>query len=211
MTMETYYAYLLVVAVFFLSPPGPSQLLMVSNSMSWGVWKASPTIAGDLSANALQMTAAAFGLAALIAQSGTALTVIKWAGVAYLIWMGIQKFRAAPAQLGDPSNVVSPSPASFFRQGFFTSAANPKAVFFFAALFPQFIDPLQPIWLQLFVLGTTYIIIDGVILVIYGAIASKSASKLNALSGQLVNRLSGGMMIGAATLLALRDVSTGNR
>lgn len=211
MTLETYYAYLLVVAVFFLSPPGPSQLLMVSNAMSWGVSKASPTIAGDLTANALQMTAAAFGLATIIAQSASALTVIKWAGVAYLLWMGFQKFRAVPAQLGGASDVKTPAPGNFFRQGFFTSAANPKAVFFFAALFPQFIDPQQAIWFQLLVLGVTYIVIDGILLFVYGTIAARSVSKLKALSGKVVNRLSGGMMIGAAGLLAARDVSTGAR
>lgn len=205
MTIEVYLAYLAVVAVFFATPPGPSQILMITNAARFGLHRSFPTIAGDLSANALQMIAAGFGLAVLIAQTDWLLDVIKWAGVAYLITMAIRTFRATPTTdvIGTGQNAVRAR--SFFLQGFLTSASNPKAVFFFAALFPQFITPAQPIAPQLLVLGVTYIIVDGIILVIYGAIAQRLSRGL-ARQGNLLNRLSGLMMLGAAALLGARDV-----
>jgi homoserine/homoserine lactone efflux protein len=94
MAFETYLIYLAAVAVFFATPPDTSQLLIISNSVCYGLRKSAYTIAGDLSANCLQMTGAAFGLAAIIATSATAFSVIKWLGVAYLIYIGIQLFRS---------------------------------------------------------------------------------------------------------------------
>ena len=78
-----------------MSTPGPSQLLMLSNSGAHGFRRGLATAAGDLTANALQMLAAGLGLAAVIAASATALSVIKWAGVAYLIWLGVRMIRKA--------------------------------------------------------------------------------------------------------------------
>ena len=94
MTSAIYLASLAVVAVFFATPPGPSQLLMLSNSARHGAQRSLWTAFGDLTANALQMTAAGFGLAVIIAASDIALDVVKWAGVAYLVWMGVRTFRS---------------------------------------------------------------------------------------------------------------------
>lgn len=197
-------AYLVVVGVFFATPPGPSQLLMISNSLSHGVRRSLATAAGDLSANVLQMTAAAFGLAAVIGQSAAALSVVKWAGVAYLAWLGIAMFRAKP---GSPRRAGgTASTARLYRQGFLGSATNPEAVVFFAALFPQFIDPGLPVWPQLIVLGAIYLTVDGVLLVVFGWLATRSAARLRGSGGRLLNRVSGAMMIVAAALLAGKDL-----
>ena len=96
MTLDTWTLYVATVLAL-MSTPGPSQLLMLSNSATHGFRRALFTAAGDLSANALQMLAAGLGLAAIIAASGAALTVIKWAGVVYLIWLGVRMIlRAQP-------------------------------------------------------------------------------------------------------------------
>ena len=81
-------AYVGAVLILTLSP-GPSTMLGSAHGMRFGAKGTLPTIAGDLSANALQMLAAAVGLAAIITRSATAFTLIKWAGVAYLAWMGL--------------------------------------------------------------------------------------------------------------------------
>ncbi len=81
MTIEIYLLYLLAVGIFFATPPDTSQLLIISNSIRHGLKRSKWTIAGDLSANCLQMTAAAFGLAAVIASSAFAFTLVKWLGV----------------------------------------------------------------------------------------------------------------------------------
>ncbi|MEM1431453.1 MAG: LysE family translocator [Pseudomonadota bacterium] len=204
MTVDTYLAYLAVVAIFFATPPGPSQVLMISNSLRHGVRRSTATMAGDLTANALQMMAAGFGLAVVISQSATAVAFIKWAGVAYLIYVGVKTFRSVPAPLDreEPRGALG---RRLYLQGFVTSASNPKAVLFFAALFPQFIDPASPIWPQLLILGGTYLLVDGVLLVLWGAGAERALQRLRR-NARLLNRVSGGMMIAAAGLLATRSM-----
>ena len=205
MSWETYMAYLAVVAVFFATPPGPSQLLMIANSLTHGLRRSVATVAGDLSANALQMTAAAFGLAAAIAQSAALLSAIKWAGVAYLIWLGIGKLLSRRAPHGADA-AARGRPALLYRQGFLTSAANPKAVIFFAALFPQFIDPAHAVWPQLLILGATYLTVDGAILLAMGAAAERTGGGLRHWRGGAFERFSGALMIGAAVLLAGKEL-----
>jgi threonine/homoserine/homoserine lactone efflux protein len=90
MSIETYLLYLRAVAVFFLTPPGTSQLLIISNSIRHGQKRSMFTVVGDLTANCLQMICAAFGLAVIITTSATAFIFIKWIGVAYLAWIGLR-------------------------------------------------------------------------------------------------------------------------
>ena len=203
MTPETYVLYLATVAVFFATPPGTSQILIISNALRFGLRRSLWTGAGDLTANSLQMLAAGFGLAAVIATSAGALNVIKWAGVAYLIYYGVRTFLAAPTDLAR-SQAETPS-RRLFSQGFFTSLANPEAVFFFAALFPQFIDPALPIWPQLLILGVTYLVVDGAILLAFAMGAERALGSLRQ-KARLMNRLAGAAMIAAAGLLGLKDV-----
>ena len=202
MSVETYLIYLGVLAVFFATPPDTSQLLIISNSLRHGLRRSMATIAGDLSANCLQMTLAAFGLTAVIAASAGALNVIKWMGVAYLVWIGLQLLLSRPRS-------DAPEAASggrLFRQGFVTSSANPYAVVFFGALFPQFIDANLPVWPQLLILGVTYLVVDGVILVLWGWAALRTLGRIKALGGVWINRISGALMIGAAALLGAKDL-----
>lgn len=202
MTWETYLLYLAVLAAFFATPPDTSQLLIVSNALRHGLRRSLATVAGDLSANSLQMTAAAFGLTALIATGADALWWIKWAGVVYLGWIGL-KLLLSPAA---PSDMPSVSRGHLFRQGFLTSMANPYAVVFFGALFPQFITPDAPILPQLLILGVTYLVVDGITLVLWGWGAVHSLGRVRALSGRALNRVSGALMIGAAVLLGSKDL-----
>lgn len=204
MPIETYLVYLLAVGVFFATPPDTSQLLIISNSIRYGLRKSLLTIAGDLTANCIQMTAAAFGLAAIIAASASAFLWIKWLGVAYLVWIGVQLMRTK-----ETTSYVSAASSGMsfrlFRQGFVTSMANPFAVVFFGALFPQFIDPALPVMPQLLILGVTYIVVDGVILVLWGWLGMRAARALRRISFGWINKICGGLMIAAASLLASKD------
>lgn len=204
MAMETYLVYLAAVAVFFATPPDTSQLLIISNSAKHGIRRSAYTIVGDLAANSLQMTGAAFGLAAIIATSGSAFTWIKWLGVAYLVWIGVQLILSKEQSADVEANISSQS-IRLFRQGFVTSMANPFAVVFFGALFPQFIDPTLPVLPQLFILGITYLIVDGVILLIWGWLGDRAASALKRRSFGLINKVCGALMVAAAALLASKD------
>lgn len=210
MTLETYIIYLAAVAAFFATPPDTSQLLTISNSIQHGLKRSLWTISGDLSANILQMLAAAFGLAAVIATSANAFTIIKWLGVAYLAWIGLQLFLSKPIDTKAES-ASQKSAGSLFRQGFFTSSANPYAVVFFSALFPQFIDPGLPVLPQVAILGATYLVVDGVILLLWGYLAIYSADRIKALSRGGMNRICGLLMMGAAALLASKDFEPQSR
>ncbi len=204
MPMETYVIYLAAVFVFFATPPDTSQLLIISNSVRHGLRRSAYTIAGDLAANSLQMTGAAFGLAAIIATSASAFIWIKWLGVAYLVWIGVQLILAKE-KADDVTADTSGQSFRLFRQGFVTSMANPFAVVFFGALFPQFINPTMPVLPQLFILGMTYLVVDGAILLLWGWLGVRAATALNRFSFGLVNKVCGGLMIGAAALLAGKD------
>ena len=203
MSIETYLIYLGVLAAFFATPPDTSQLLIISNSLRHGLRRSTATIAGDLTANAGQMTLAAFGLTAIVAASASALAVIKWLGVAYLVWIGLRLILSS----SKPEPPEAAKPGRLFHQGFLTSSANPYAVVFFGALFPQFIDPTLPIWPQLLILGVTYLVVDGVILLLWGWAAKRSIGRIKALSGPWLNRISGALMVAAAALLAAKDLT----
>lgn len=204
MPMETYLIYLAAVAVFFATPPDTSQLLIISNSVRHGLKRSAFTIAGDLTANSLQMTGAAFGLAAIIATSASAFIWIKWLGVAYLVWVGVQLILSKE-KADDVTANASGQSFRLFRQGFMTSMANPFAVVFFGALFPQFINPTMPVLPQLFILGITYLVVDGAILLLWGWLGVRAAMALKRFSFGLVNKVCGALMIGAAVLLASKD------
>ena len=204
MAMETYLIYLAAVAVFFATPPDTSQLLIISNSVRHGLKRSAYTIAGDLTANSLQMTGAAFGLAAIIATSASAFVWIKWLGVAYLVWIGVQLILSKD-QADDVAADESGQSFRLFRQCFVTSMANPFAVVFFGALYPQFIDPTMPVLPQLLILGVTYLVVDGVILLVWGWLGVRAATALRRFSFGLVNKICGTLMIGAAALLASKD------
>ena len=203
MSLETYAVYLATVLIFFAHPPGPSQLLFVAGSLRHGVRGAVPIMAGDLSVNALQILAAGFGLVGLLSTSAGLFTVVKWLGVAYLVWTGLRIFRSA----GRPAD-ATPAPPDrrrLYRQGFLTSAANPFAVVFFGALFPQFIDPSAALAPQIALLGVTYLIVDGTILLAMGGAARRLAAALGGAFERWLGRISGLTLIALAIMLGLRQ------
>ena len=206
MIIETYIIYLGTVLVFFAHPPGPSQLLFIGGSMQHGVKRAMPIMAGDLSANAIQIIIAGFGLASLIALSANAFLALKYMGVAYLVWIGIRMIRDAARPR---SAKLMPSRGLLFRRGFMTSAANPYAVVFFAALFPQFINVEASVAPQVAILGLTYLIIDGAILVLMGVFATQLVAALGSRFEKWLSITSGVGLILAAIAIALRgDMET---
>lgn len=204
MTFETWIVYVGTVLAF-MSTPGPSQLLMLSNSAVHGFKRSLSTASGDLSANLLQMLAAGFGLSALLVASSNALTVIKWLGVAYLIWLGVKMItKASTARVGGADRQKAKTLKALWMQGFLTSAANPKAVVFFAALFPQFISLDAPFATQFLTLSITYLVIDGLFLSAYGGGAAWIGRKFKGDAKKWIERIGGGFMIGAAVLLGFK-------
>lgn len=204
MTFDTWLLYIGTI-LLFMSSPGPSHLLMISVSMSNGFERSLATAAGDLSANAIQILLAGFGLAAAIMTSQYGFTILKWLGVAYLVWMGVKTIVASFKKQGTEQPSPIASLKSLWLRGFITSAANPKAVVFFAALFPQFINSQAPIFMQILILGSTYIVVDGLFLAMYGKGASWIAHRVTGHFKNWIERVSGTGLILTAVLLGFKS------
>ena len=184
--------------------PGPSVLLATANSMKYGKAKTLGTIAGDLTANLCQIILASIGLATIVISSGELFQIIKWCGVAYLIYMGITKMIAKPQLELSTTKKEDKSFLKLFVEGFLMSAANPKAVVFFAALFPLFLNDTHPIIPQIIILAITFLTIDGLSLFTYSIFAEKLKSYLeNQEKVYLQNRIVGGLLIFSGILLSM--------
>lgn len=204
MSVELWLIYLGTVLAF-MATPGPSHLLMLSNSISNGFRRSTATAAGDLTANLLQMIAASIGLATVLTESQQVFVWVKWAGVAYLAFLGVRLLLSS-ADPAAPGHAPLRSVRSLYWQGFITSAANPKAVIFFAALFPQFIVATEPLLPQFLALSATYLVVDGLFLCSYGKFADFFSRRLRSSLGRYFNQISGALFIGAAVLLGLKDI-----
>ena len=206
MTLDNWVLFIIAVLAL-MSTPGPSQLLMLSNSATYGLKNSVATIAGDLSANILQMIIATVGIGLLIASFDNILIYIKWIGVIYLVWNALKLILSKKQ---NSNNYKKSNNKKIYRklflQGFLTSASNPKAILFFAALFPQFISANGDIWIQFLILSITYISIDGIFLLFYGLAASKIAMMMKSNSSLIINKVGGSLMLVAALLLGLKSL-----
>ena len=133
--------------------PGPGVMYVAARTLSQGRRAGFASMFGIESGEVVWLVAAATGVAALLAASVSALTVLRFAGAAYLIYLGVQRWRNAEIP-------ATPSPAGLgriFAQGFVTQILNPKVAVFFVAFLPQFLNPAQPIAPQVAVLGVVYV------------------------------------------------------
>ena len=132
--------------------PGPNVALIVVDSATYGVRHGLVTVLGAFGGLVLQVLAVLCGLAALLAGLGHWFTLLRWLGVAYLLWLGIRQWRA-PSQDLSRVRPEPPGRAHTPRQAFLVSCANPKIMLFLGALFPQFISAAHPAQPQILVLG----------------------------------------------------------
>ena len=184
--------------------PGPSVLLATANSMNHGVQKTIGTILGDLSANLIQIILSSFGLAALIMSSGDIFYSIKWLGVGYLVYMGAKKIFAKTEVGTFAKKQKEKSFTNLYMEGFMMSASNPKAIVFFASLFPLFIDPNLAFVPQIVLLGATYLLLDGISLIVYVHFASRLKTYLEDKEKvQLQNKIVGGLLIFSGLMLSM--------
>ncbi|MCF6349143.1 MAG: LysE family translocator [Flavobacteriaceae bacterium] len=202
MDLTTWISFVGTVLIIGITP-GPSVLLATANSMNHGIKKTTGTILGDLSANTLQITLSSLGLASLVISSGEIFNLIKWIGVGYLIYMGITKFISNPKVGQFNKKDKEKSFLKLYSEGFFMSASNPKAIVFFAALFPLFIDPNSVFISQVVILGITYLAIDGICLLFYVNFASKLRKHLESQEKiHLQNKIIGTLLILSGLMLS---------
>jgi threonine/homoserine/homoserine lactone efflux protein len=139
MPHDLYLAFVLASAVLILIP-GPNVTLLVANSLAYGARRALTTLAGTSAAIALQLAITVLGMTPLMLALAAWFEWLRWAGVLYLVWLGIQQWRAPPVALEDVDPAAVAGRALFWR-GFLVSATNPKTLLFYAAFLPQFVDP----------------------------------------------------------------------
>ena len=148
--------------------PGVDMMLTLTRTLRYGVRGGLAAAAGIMAGCVVHALAAALGLAALIAASAAAFTVIKWAGAAYLLWLAFGMLKSALSgdmQAATPQLAESPGLAALFRQGVLTNVLNPKIALFFLALLPQFIDADAPHKTLAFLfLGAWFVVQGGIFL-----------------------------------------------
>ena len=206
MTQSTYLLYPAAVALLVLSP-GPTMLMCVTTALNSGPRQAMTGVAGSVSAVLCVMLLSALGLGALLSASEAAFTAAKVVGAAYLIWLGVKTFRSEGVVLDTAAAPKAASEQSFFLRGFLIGASNPKALLFFAAFFPQFLNPALPFAPQFVILALTFVAFEFTVLTLYALGVSRIAPLLRA-SGPIrwVNRLCGGLftLMGGLLLLTRR-------
>ncbi|MGQ9369416.1 LysE family translocator [Azospirillum sp. ST 5-10] len=197
-----------VVTAFFLSmTPGPNMLLAMGLGVRFGARRAAWAGLGMCLALAAMAALSALGLGALLAASEPAFQAVKWAGVAYLAWLGVASWRAPVESAGPdgrPAADAEAAPLRLAARGALVAASNPKALVFMAALFPQFIDPAAPLAPQLAALVGAMVVIEFGWIMAYAAGGTSLAARLTGpRAARRLNRLTGGLLIGAGALLAL--------
>lgn len=182
--------------------PGSGTINTINNGMVYGFRKSLISIIGLQLGLAFYIILIGMGLGVLVSQSLMAFIVIKWVGVAYLIWLGIQKFQETTT-INATDILVETSEWKLFRKAVFVNLTNPKTVIFFAALLPQFLDATSSHYLQIIQMGATTIIVDTCVMVIYVILAAKLAYYIKSpMVLKRLNRIFGTMFIGCGALLA---------
>ena len=163
------------------------------------------TILGNITGLFIMSALSVAGLSAIIIGSELLFSIVKFVGAIYLVYLGLKLLLRSPGSALQAQPAVR-SRRSLFLQGFMTSAANPKAVVFFAALFPQFISNDQPFLSQFLILCLTYLVLDAMYLSLYGLGASWISARFKGKARAWIERTGGGFMIGAAILLGFKSV-----
>jgi homoserine/homoserine lactone efflux protein len=180
--------------------PGPAVLYVVSQGLRNGGAAPVLSAAGILAANALYFALSGTGVGTLLVGSGSLFPLVKWAGAAYLLYLGVLALvRPAGAPSGERSALPDASRRGLFLRGFALQLSNPKALLFFVAILPQFIDPGRPVVRQIALLGATSITLEFLILLAYGSAASGAARLASRPGfGAVVNRIGGVLLVAAA-------------
>ena len=188
MTLSTYLLYVAAVALLIVTP-GPTMLMCMTNAIHHGPRRAMTSVAGAVSAVLCVMLLSAMGL-----------------GAAYLVWLGIKTFRSSAVLQVQADN--APRARSFWLQGFLVGASNPKAVLFFAAFFPQFLNPAAPMAPQFAILALTFMAFEFSVLTCCALGVARLVPLLKSAGPvKWINRICGGLftLMGGLLLLTRRS------
>ena len=199
--MPDYYLLFVLASALLILTPGPNVALIVANSVAYGARYGLLTVAGTTAAVLVHLVFVGVGMNGALGAAGAVFEWVRWAGVAYLLVLGVLTWRAPPVDLALVGAEKRPGNGMVWR-AFAVSLTNPKTLLFYGAFFPQFLAPSRPAGPQLWVMCVTFVVVAAVIDSLWALAAARARVAL-AGHGRLRNRISGGLLMGAGVGLAL--------
>ena len=196
-------------ALIVVMTPGPTVLLALSNGSRFGFRRSGYGVLGAAISDAILIAAVALGLGAVLAASAFWFAVIKWLGVGYLVWLGVQMLRSSGELKPLDERVEAGSAkdrrtnATIFSKSLLVAVTNPKGYLFFAAFLPQFLAPASPLLLQYLTLAAVFIAVDVAVMAVYAAVGARATRALSREKALWMDRVCGGFLIALAGGLAL--------
>jgi threonine/homoserine/homoserine lactone efflux protein len=187
-------------SIALIAMPGPNVAVIVANSATHGLRYGLVTVAGTSSAMVLQLGLTVAGLSGILALAAHGFEALRWAGVAYLLYLAIETWHAPPK--GFDAEAERRSARQMFMRGFFVSLTNPKTLLFYAAFLPQFVSASGNRTTELAVLAATFLILAMVLDSVWAILANKARSVLGR-GPRTLNRVTAGVLLLAAAGLAL--------
>ena len=195
-----YFLFLQIIIFLFITP-GTPRIVIISYSMNYGVQKCIWTALGDITANLIQATLVIFVLGSFFSDNPSFLSILKWIGVIYLLYLAYDVYKTAPKNIN--SDVISSkSFFSFFKDGFLVAGTSPKAWLFFPLIFPQFIDFNSNYVVQFFILITTYVVLDFLSLIGYALLAQKLITWIKT-NPKTINTISASVLVLIALIIII--------
>ncbi len=200
MTLHAWLSFLLATTLL-LVVPGPTLLLVIGQSLGGGRRRALPLVAGVALGDLTAITLSLAGLGAVLAASAEAFMVLKWAGAAYLVVLGVKMWRAPVSADAAPPLRAQAA----FRQACVVTALNPNGIAFFVAFVPQFISPAAPFLPQAAILVASFVTLAAANTLVYALLAGQMSSLVRRPSVRRgFNRTGGGVLVGAGLALVFR-------
>ena len=191
----------LQIILFLFITPGTPRLVIISNSINYGVKNCVWTALGDITANIIQATLVIFFIGSFFSDYPIFLIILKWAGIMYLCYLAYDLYNSSLNKFNSKSSKKK-NIFSFFNDGFVIAGTSPKAWMFFPFIFPQFIDFQGNYVIQFIILISTYVFLDFLSLMGYAVLANKLIHWIKA-NPQKINRVSAFALIVIAILISI--------
>lgn len=199
-------SYLLFVAatIAVVAVPGPTVTVIIANSLRSGVRAGLMNVAGTQCGLALMLVVLALGFSTIVERMAGVFEIVRLIGAAYLIWLGVKLWKSGGSLTDiNPAVGARTSMQEYFLQGVLVIWSNPKALFFFGAFIPQFVDPAVDTMPQILLLGATFMVVATFLDGVYALAAGKAGGLLTRGRLSILEKLSGSFLIGGGLWLAL--------
>tara|TARA_B100000427_G_scaffold246663_1_gene209703 strand:+ start:343 stop:951 length:609 start_codon:yes stop_codon:yes gene_type:complete len=198
---ENYFLYVQLLLFLFITP-GPPRVVIVSNTINYGLKKSVWTAFGDISANAVQATLVTFVIGTLLIEKPEIYVFLKWAGILYILYLAYETVTLKIKDLGSEKKELKSSLA-MYRDGFLVAGLSPKALVFFSTVFIQFINFDNNVISQFLILTITWLVLDFLSLMIYGLAAGRISEWLKG-NPRTLNTISACVLVIIAVAVAFR-------